>query len=68
MLEDKDLISVQEARILAKAAKKAQGILADFNKEQIEKIILSMVEGRCLQCGKIGKDGGRRNRLWKSRR
>jgi len=44
MLEDKDLVSVQEARSLAKAAKKAQMIIADFNKEQIGKIVLAMVD------------------------
>lgn len=44
MLQDKDLLSVQEARDLARAAKKAQQILANFNIEQIDKIIISMVE------------------------
>ena len=40
---DKDLISIQEARTLARKAKTAQTILAGFNEAQIEKIIKNMV-------------------------
>ena len=55
MLEDKDLLSVQEARTLAKAAKKAQQTLAGFNKEQIEKIILSMVDAAVSNAERLAK-------------
>jgi len=55
MLEDKDLLSVQEARVLAKAAKKAQQILADFNKEQIEKIIIAMVDAAVSNTERLAK-------------
>ena len=40
---DADLISIQEARTLARKAKAAQAILATFNEEQIDKIIKNMV-------------------------
>ncbi|HIU75454.1 MAG TPA: acetaldehyde dehydrogenase (acetylating) [Candidatus Pelethocola excrementipullorum] len=41
---DKDLQSIQEARNLAELGKKAADILADFNEEQIDRIIKNMVE------------------------
>jgi acetaldehyde dehydrogenase (acetylating) len=40
---DADLISIQEARVLARRAKAAQAILATFNEEQIDRIIKNMV-------------------------
>ncbi len=43
-LSDTDLISIQEARTLARKAKEAQEILATFNEEQIDKIIRNMVK------------------------
>lgn len=55
MLEDKDLVSVQEARLLAKAAKKAQQTLAGYNKEQIEKIIVSMVDVAVSNAERLAK-------------
>ena len=55
MLEDKDLVSVQEARSLAKAAKKAQQTLAGFNKEQIEKIIVSMVDAAVSNAERLAR-------------
>jgi len=41
---DVDLLSIQEARDLARKAKAAQTILASYNEEQIEKIIKNMVK------------------------
>lgn len=41
---DKDLISIQEARSLARKAKTAQTILAGFNEADIDKIIKNMVK------------------------
>ncbi len=43
-LEDRDLISVQEARNLARKAKAAQVILAEFNEKQIDVILRAMVK------------------------
>ena len=41
---DRDLLSIQEARDLARKAKSAQTILATYKEEQIEKIIKNMVK------------------------
>lgn len=41
---DYDLSSIQEARDLARTAKKAQAIFSEFSHEQIDKVLLSMVE------------------------
>ncbi len=43
-LQDKDLISVQEVRILARKSKKAQEKLAQMDEAQIDKIVRSMVQ------------------------
>lgn len=40
---DKDLYSVQEARNLAKLGKEAANQIADYNEEQIDRIIRNMV-------------------------
>src|SRR5499426_2963143 len=41
---DKDLASVAEARTLARAARQAQPLLADFSQEQIDAIVTAMAE------------------------
>jgi len=41
---DKDLTSISEARTLARAAKQAQPILAEFTQEQIDRIVKAMAE------------------------
>ncbi len=41
---DYDLLSVQEARDLARTAKAAQAVLAGFSQEKIDKIVLAMSE------------------------
>ena len=41
---DKDLISISEARTLARAAKQAQPILAEFTQEQIDRIVKAMAD------------------------
>jgi acetaldehyde dehydrogenase (acetylating) len=43
-LTDRDLISIQEARTLARKAKAAQVILATFDEKQVDNIIRSMVK------------------------
>ncbi|MDD4754142.1 MAG: acetaldehyde dehydrogenase (acetylating) [Desulfitobacteriaceae bacterium] len=44
MALDYDLSSIQEARDLARKAKEAQKILADFNQEQIDRIVAAMCD------------------------
>ena len=41
---DKDLASVSEARALARAARQAQALLAEFSQEQIDAIVTAMAE------------------------
>jgi len=41
---DKDLTSISEARALARAAKQAQPILAEFTQEQIDRIVKAMAD------------------------
>src|SRR5919107_4383462 len=41
---DKDLASISEARTLARAARQAQPLLAEFAQEQIDAIVTAMAE------------------------
>src|SRR5687768_358573 len=41
---DKDLASIAEARTLARAARQAQPLLAEFTQEQIDRIVTAMAE------------------------
>src|SRR5918995_6775969 len=41
---DKDLASIAEARALARAARVAQPLLAEFTQEQIDRIVTAMAE------------------------
>ena len=41
---DKDLASVSEARVLARAARQAQTLLAEFSQEQIDAIVTAVAE------------------------
>src|SRR5215216_4797884 len=41
---DKDLASIAEARALARAARQAQPLLAEFTQEQIDAIVTAMAE------------------------
>ena len=41
---DNDLLSIQEARILAERAKEAQLVLAAYTQEQLDTIVGAMVE------------------------
>lgn len=52
---DYDLLSVQEARTLARNAKSAQCVLATFEKNQIEKIIKKMVEVAVANAGRLAE-------------
>ena len=41
-LQDKDLVSVQQARTLAARAREAQRVLAGFSQEQVDRIVDAM--------------------------
>src|SRR6185503_11254171 len=42
VVADKDLVSIQEARALAKRAREAQKIVAGFTQEQVDRIVEAM--------------------------
>jgi acetaldehyde dehydrogenase (acetylating) len=43
-LQDSDLLSIQQSRAFAAAAKKAQSVLAGFSQEQVDKIVAAMAD------------------------
>jgi acetaldehyde dehydrogenase (acetylating) len=43
-VRDKDLLSIQQARALAAAARAAQKVLAGFSQEQVDRIVAAMAE------------------------
>lgn len=53
MAVDKDLLSIQEARTIARNAEKAQKELANFNEAQIDKIIIAMVNAAVQNAEKL---------------
>lgn len=54
-LYDSDLVSVQEARNLARNAKKAQEIFATFNEEQVDRILKNMVRVAVANSERLAK-------------
>lgn len=54
-LQDNDLISIQEARVLARKSKEAQTILAKFDEAQIDKIIRNMVKAASENAERLAK-------------
>ncbi|HVI39334.1 MAG TPA: acetaldehyde dehydrogenase (acetylating) [Anaerovoracaceae bacterium] len=54
-LEDKDLISIQEARNLAKKAKEAQKIVSEFDEKQIDSILRSMVKAASENAARLAE-------------
>ena len=46
---DKDLASVAEARALARAARQAQPLLAEFSQDQIDRLVTTMAEAATAQ-------------------
>lgn len=54
-LFDKDLISIQKARILAAAAKEAYNIYSSFPQEKVDKIVRAMSEAGIAQSGRLAK-------------
>jgi len=43
-VRDQDLLSIQQARALAAAARAAQKVLAGFSQEQVDRIVAAMAE------------------------
>lgn len=54
-LVDKDLKSIQEVRLLLKAAKDAQKILSTFSQEKIDSIVKAMAEAGMRHAEKLAK-------------
>jgi len=52
---DKDLTSVAEARALARAARQAQPILAEFTQDQIDRIVAMMAEAATAQAEPLAR-------------
>ena len=54
-LEDKDLVSVQQARSLAARAKEAQRVLAGFSQEQVDRIVDAMAGAARQEAERLGR-------------
>src|SRR5205809_5572055 len=52
---DKDLVSIQEARALAKRAREAQKTLAGFSQEQVDRIVDAMAGGARAEAERLGR-------------
>ena len=52
---DKDLASVAEARALARQAREAQPVLAEFGQEQIDRIVTAMAEAATAHAGALAQ-------------
>src|SRR5262245_50975065 len=52
---DKDLASVAEARALARAARQAQSLLAEFTQEQIDAIVTAMADAVTSQAEALAR-------------
>ena len=52
---DKDLASVAEARALARQARGAQPVLAEFSQEQIDRIVTAMAEAATAHAGSLAQ-------------
>lgn len=55
MLLDKDLLSIQEARALAKTAKEAQLEFKHYSQEQVDKIVKAMADAGYEQAERLAK-------------
>src|SRR6185295_17608820 len=54
-LEDKDLVSVQQARSLAARAKAAQRVVAGFSQEQVDRIVDAMAGAARQEAERLGR-------------
>ncbi len=52
---DKDLLSIQEVRNLAKVAKEAQAEFKHFNQEQVDKVVKAMAEAGLRESERLAK-------------
>ncbi|MGE3840620.1 MAG: aldehyde dehydrogenase family protein [Vicinamibacterales bacterium] len=52
---DRDLVSVQDARLLARAARQAQTLLAEFSQEQVDRIVDRMAEAARREIESLAK-------------
>ncbi len=54
-LQEKDLMSIQEVRLLLKTAKEAHKILATFNQEQIDRIVKAITDASIEHAERLAK-------------
>lgn len=54
-LQEKDLMSIQEVRLLLKTAKEAHKILVTFNQEQIDRIVKAITEASLKHAERLAK-------------
>lgn len=54
-VRDKDLLSIQQARTLAAAARAAQKVLAGFSQEQVDRIVAAMAEAAKSEAERLGR-------------
>lgn len=55
MLQDKDLVSVQQARQAAEAAYEAEQVLKDFSQEQVDAVVAAMAEAARSQARRLAE-------------
>jgi acetaldehyde dehydrogenase (acetylating) len=54
-VRDKDLLSIQQARALAAAAREAQKVLAGFSQEQVDRIVEAMASAARAEAERLGR-------------
>ena len=54
-VRDKDLLSIQQARALAAAARAAQRVLAGFSQEQVDRIVEAMAQAAKAEAERLGR-------------
>ena len=54
-VKDADLLSIQQARLLAARAKEAQKTLAGFNQEQVDRIVEAMADAARKEAERLGR-------------
>jgi acetaldehyde dehydrogenase (acetylating) len=54
-IKDADLLSIQQARLLAARAKEAQKIVAGFSQEQVDRVVEAMAESARKQAERLGR-------------
>ena len=54
-VKDADLLSIQQARLLAAKAKEAQKVVAGFSQEQVDRIVEAMAEAARKEAERLGR-------------